>query len=345
MTAQVVRACVQDLEAIPGFLRANDAGMQRPISEAEQTARSDALRHALEKVQSVESEAQGTELIQQYLHAWRKTHLFVRAITRARSGDPVRPAEPVLPRAEALSASTALLVLPSFSPEASRPLQELLKLQRDMLATRRNWIIDVRGNGGGADTTFAPLLPWLMPDGWLAVSDKVFVTQANILAEEALCESFAPGDPDCIRVTQESVRRMRAAGGGWVQQEYDAGWRHVRPETVEERRPERVAILIDRGCGSSCEQFLLTLRQSFAVKLVGRERTFGALDASNLRPYLLPSRRRHLWYATTMSNRLPAMPIDGIGICPDVLLPEAGGTQDPKSDVQWAMRWLEGGAW
>jgi hypothetical protein len=37
-------------------------------------------------------------------------------------------------------------------------------------------------------------------------------------------------------------------------------------------------VLIDNMCGSSCEQFLLTVRQSFSVKLVGRSNTMGVID-------------------------------------------------------------------
>jgi len=102
---------------------------------------------------------------------------------------------------------------------------------------------------------------------------------------------------------------------------------------------------MDSRCASTCEQFLLTVRQAFGVKLVGHGRSYGALDASNLRPYPLPSGQRTLWYATTLSNRLPRLPVDGIGIGPDIYLPDAEHLTDRSVDVKRTQQWLEGGGW
>ena len=105
-----------------------------------------------------------------------------------------------------------------------------------------------------------------------------------------------------------------------------------------------MAVLADARCGSSCEQFLLTVRQGVAVKLVGRSRSAGVLDYSNMRPFDLPSGTRRLWYATSRSNRLPALPLDGMGIAPDVYLP-GPAPADARADIARVQRWLEGAAW
>ena len=60
----------------------------------------------------------------------------------------------------------------------------------------------------------------------------------------------------------------------------------VEPEKVT-RYPQRVAVLVDKRCGSTCEEFLLVARQSFKVKLFGQS-SAGSLDYSNLRPFTLP---------------------------------------------------------
>lgn len=346
-TAAIARACLQDLEAIAPFLRANDAGFQQPVSPETEDRRRGALEVARRQAQDVRDESECLTVLQTYLRAWRPGHLSVHAMKPDGVSEMSRSASgPRAPAIELLSASTASITIPTFFPAMREPLAALLEQHRKDLEARPNWIVDVRGNDGGSDMTYGPLLPWLLPDGCIDVSERVFVTPANIRAEEHICEEFAPGDPDCARFSAESVRRMRSVGEGeWVQQQYETGWRYSPPEKIEPRRPQRVAVLMDARCGSSCEQFLLTVRQSFSVKLVGHSRSGGALDASNLRPHLLPSGRRRLWYATTLSNRLPGFPIDGVGIPPDVFLPDAADRNDPSTDVKRTQRWLEGFGW
>jgi hypothetical protein len=336
--------CLRDIEAIPAFLLANDAGMQQAATPAELAKREAALEVARREAAGVQDDAQCTAVLQTCLRAWRRGHLFVHAV-KANEGKVSAPPRS-MPTIEMLSSSTALVTVPSFFPAAHAPLAALIEQHRRELEARPNWIVDVRGNGGGSDITYAPLLPWLMPDGWIDVSERVFVTAANVQAEEHIAQEMAPGDAESARISAATVQRMRAGReGDWVQQQYDAGWQYLRADNVVQRRPQRVAVLMDGGCGSSCEQFLLTVRQSFAVKLVGHRRSYGGLDASNLRPHLLPSGRQRLWYATTVSNRLPALPIDGIGIEPDVLLPYPEDEADRRADVDRTQQWLEGGGW
>lgn len=346
-TATTAQACLLDLEAIAPFLLANDAGFQQPVSPETEDRRRAALASAKAQAATVRDEGECLTVLQTYLRAWRPGHLSVHAMKPDGASEMSRAASgPRAPAIELLSASTALITIPTFFPAMRSPLAALLEQHRKDLEARPNWIIDVRGNDGGSDMTYAPLLPWLLPDGWIDVSEKVFVTAANIQAEERMCDEFAPGDADCARFSAETVRRMRSVGNGqWVQQQYESGWRYTPPDVIEPHRPQRVAVLMDRRCGSSCDQFLLTVRQSFNVKLVGHSRSAGAVDASNLRPHLLPSGRRRLWYATTLSNRLPGLPVDGIGVSPDVFLPDAEDRTDPSADVQRTQRWLEGGGW
>ena len=85
------------------------------------------------------------------------------------------------------------------------------------------------------------------------------------------------------------------------------------------RVAKQIAVLVDQRCASSCEQFLLYLRQGSAVTLIGSH-SAGMLDYSNVAFFMLPSHDRVLALPTTRSKRLPKEPIDGIGVAPDVVL-------------------------
>jgi hypothetical protein len=338
-------ACQRDLDFLPEFLAVNDAGGRDLLARHGRVALDQALASARELASQAESDEQCLAALRGYLAAWRKGHLAVRAIAPSPAAPSNTDTRSRVPSIKTLSPSTALITIPSFGDPYRAPLAALLKQHRSALAARRNWIIDVRGNGGGSDSTYQALLPWLLPNGWVEVSAQWLVTPENIDAHQRACAMFAPGDAECTKFMNEAVRRMQGAPANtFVEQEDGNGWNLRRPETVEPRRPQRVVVLIDNQCGSSCEEFVLTVRQSFSVKLVGRSSTMGVLDYSNMRPRDLPSGQRRLLYATSRSNRLPSFPIDGIGISPDIYLP-GPAPADRAADVELARRAVERASW
>jgi C-terminal processing protease CtpA/Prc len=250
----------------------------------------------------------------------------------------------LLPTIKLLSEKTVLLTIPTFGGEYREPLVALIAKHRKELATRTNWIIDVRDNDGGDDTTYYPLLPWLMPDETEDVGVEWLATPANIEGHENVCGIVEPGDKECEKYQAKAVRRMQSAvPGSYVPQDDGPAVQYSRVETLQPHRPERVAVLVDLRCGSSCEEFLLTVRQSFNVKLLGRH-SRGSLDYSNLCPHKLPSGERMLWYATSRSDRLPDLPVDVAGIPPDIYLPKPTNDDARKNEVVRVQRWLEGGS-
>jgi hypothetical protein len=55
-------------------------------------------------------------------------------------------------------------LLTSIMPPSATEHDHLIAQHRKALVAHTNWIIDVRDNDGGNDSTYYPLLPWLMPD-------------------------------------------------------------------------------------------------------------------------------------------------------------------------------------
>ncbi len=343
--APAANQCVADLEAIPGFLLKNDTGAKDQLAQWGQNHFDDAFATANASASQVADQQACLQVLTRYIKAWRKGHLSVSPnMSAEKSSEPSATKNPKIEiPIRFLSAKTALLVLKSFAPEYRDPLIAALKDNHDALAAHPNWIIDVRGNGGGSDSSYTPLMSWLLPDEVVSVGAAWRVTPANLEGHQKVCAIFAPGDKEYEKFQKDVAERTRnAKEGSYVPHDDSGGMSYERTKPLEPKRPDRVAILIDGQCGSSCEEFVLIARQSFQVKLIGR-RTYGSLDYSNLRPFLLPSGQRMLWYATSRSMRIPDAPVDLAGIPPDIYLPLSQGAQAKEDEMRRVQNWLEGG--
>jgi hypothetical protein len=128
---------------------------------------------------------------------------------------------------------------------------------------RERLIIDLRGNGGGSDYNFRMLIPLMYTGPIRMISNAALATEENIAANEQLAADTTL--PQAIRdALAGNVARMRTAGGGW----YEFDDRVIDDLEVLDRRA-RIDVLVDRGCASSCEQFLLAARQSTKVTIFG----------------------------------------------------------------------------
>jgi diadenosine tetraphosphatase ApaH/serine/threonine PP2A family protein phosphatase len=332
--AGVAEECRQDLDSLPAYLLANDAGGRDAWNRYGEAHFSHAIDEARTAVAAVADESACTQALRTYLKAWRDGHLSVRDDTPQAASATARDEKP---RIEWLSTRTVSITVPSFASAWQAPLEQLLRENRRELARHPNWIVDVRGNSGGSDSVYGDVLRWIGSAELTQVQVEYLATADNIAAASRACAIFAPGDASCEQAMKGEQERMQSVpSGSWVLQQKGAEVMSDRQE-LERVRPSRVAILVDSGCGSTCEQFLLDARQSFSVKLVGQH-SRGSLDYSNLRPHALPSGHRTLMYAVTRTKRIPAMPVDGVGVMPDVYVPAAEGA-DLVKKVQ---RWLEG---
>lgn len=336
-------SCLQDLEAIPPFLLENDTGAKDHLAQKGQFAMDAALTTARQEAGNAQTQESCNSILNTYLKAWRHGHLAVVGSDPETQRSLIVPEgkeDALRPRFKALSRRTALLTLPSFDGRYKESLKDVLQKHRKALQSRTFWIVDVRRNGGGSDYTYRALLPWLISDEMVNVGAEWLVTPHNITAQETVCA----GDAKCEVFIKPVVDAMRRAPAGSYAGAYESGGVHYgKMDRPEPRRPIRVAVLMDGGCGSSCEQFLLTVKQSFSVKLVGR-RSYGTLDYSNLRPFDLPSGKRQLWYATSRSQRLPHLPVDLAGVPPDVFLPAPSDEAGQAEEILRVQRWLEGGS-
>ncbi len=173
-------------------------------------------------------------------------------------------------------------------------------------------IVDIRGNGGGADHAYYPLATVLY--------DHVGTT-----------------DGVEVRATQEHAAYLRSEGESWgnewlvrmadsIANAHDRAFIPLTDSVfvIEEDSvltyPIRAAVLIDRYVASSGEQFVLELKATSArTQIYGAENTLGCLDFSNLRRYDLPKSGLTCMIPMTRSFRVgKGQSVDDNGIAPDV---------------------------
>ena len=217
------------------------------------------------------------------------------------------------PEFSTLDDETNLLILPSFGGEYAFQIDSLIRTNMSSLTSKPNLIIDLRGNEGGTDFCYAPIIPILYTHPIFTKGVSIYASEDNIRSWEILLEdpNFSPSIKARI---QELVEKMKANRNGFI----EIAGETTNSDTVFQY-PSKVGIIIDNRCASSAEQFLLAAKQSKKVTLFGQS-TAGVVDYSNMRSVPVPCFPYTLEYATSRSNRLPYEPIDNQGIMPDVML-------------------------
>lgn len=218
-----------------------------------------------------------------------------------------------------INTNTFYLRLPTFNHSAKSMLDSMLLANHDSLIETPNLIMDVRDNGGGDDVTYSTIIPYLFTNKIKQINNSIWSSPDNIAKFEAILNN--PSYPETNKnYIRKLVRDLKASPNTFYKKEnYTINLKKVLTN------PQKIMILINKNCASSCEEFLLVAKQSKKVTLLG-ENTMGVLDYANVHTLDLPYNGWGLQYATSRTNRLPDYPIDNIGIEPNVKIPK---------DVNW----------
>lgn len=217
------------------------------------------------------------------------------------------------PMAQKLNDRTFLLRFPTCNGDDAyvKWVEDAVELYRK--SGCKQLIVDVRGNGGGSDYQYMPIIKLL----YLQPGKSDGIMMRNTQANRDRTREMVNGDA----FWNSLMDKCEAAKDSdfvvlFEDMEYSQ-------EKVDARRPERTAIIIDRSVGSSGEQFLLDVCcVAPDVKLYGRDNSLGCIDVSNVRQTYLPHAPNSIFIPTTVSKRVVEGrgQLDGIGIAPDVRL-------------------------
>ena len=216
------------------------------------------------------------------------------------------------PLFEKVSENTVLVRIPAFDHAFKKDIDAVIAKHLDTILNTENLIIDIRGNGGGSDVSYASLLPILYTNPIRTVGMEYLSTELNnsrmlgFLQNPHFSEEEKQWAKDGYDILNQHI-------GSYINIDED-----VTVETFDkiEPLPKSIGVLVDSSNGSTAEQFLLAAKQSKKVKLFGQT-TAGVLDISNMYQTDSPSGTFTLYYSLTKSLRIPHMAIDGVGIQPD----------------------------
>jgi hypothetical protein len=341
--------CRAELDYVAAFLLANDAGVRAHGWSAYPDRAAKRLAEQRNAARAVTSPAACVEVLERFFAGIRTGHLGARVVSEEPPSffDPARAPKIELRR---LSAGTVYLGVPSFGSGIREQLERAIEANQAEIRSARTLIIDVRKNGGGSDSGFAPLLGLLGPATYRSAGADILVTAATLSGWSAILKIIPRSEERDRRSVAKIIERMTIARKEGQRRGLSEAWLPlatadevtvVAGETVK-ARPDRVWVMTGSGCGSSCEEFVLAVKQNPRVTLVGR-RTAGSLDASNLRPARTPSGAIEVWYATTYVRRPPGKEVDDVGIPPSIVLRAPAGDAGFAREVEQVQKMAEQG--
>ncbi|ENX34512.1 hypothetical protein F889_01794 [Acinetobacter colistiniresistens] len=331
--------CQQDFNFIAKFLLENDAGIHADGWKTYPDIISKTLQTQQTKITQITTIKDCVEIIEPFLRTIRKGHLWASDQSifhdfhlNTDSNTDKKPIE-----TQQLSELTTYIKVTSFREGMKGKLEKVIQSNQDNIRSSPYIIIDVRESNGGNDSNYLPLIQLLGQHEYWFQSPKLFSTPENIKAwtiYKTLLNSASHN-----KWNDAITAKMRTQLWRWVSL-FD---RNEIKQTIHKQeawaQPKKVAILMSSECGSSCEQFILTVKQHPNVITMGQN-SYGAIAASNMLEKLTPSNKIYLSYTGTYVN-LGIQDVDRLGIPPQIKLTQPRDKIAYDAEVSLAQSLLE----
>ena len=232
-----------------------------------------------------------------------------------------------------LNDKTNLITIRSFSETFRKLIDSVVSANNKAIQAADNLIIDVRGNGGGSDISYAPLEKYLFTHPYVSISAEVYCTNDNIDKFRGLATNpiFTPQE-------QEEFRKRVKGMEEHLNQYWSSYPVYNNSDTLPVlASPKRIAVIIDSFCASTTEQFLLNPVLNSKKATIFGTHSAGILDYANLAFFRVPGTDFTVNHPTSRSSRIDlGKGIDNKGIQPNIQLDNT-----TKDWVKYAQNYLE----
>lgn len=224
-----------------------------------------------------------------------------------------------------VSDDTLLMTMTDFmNPDA---ISQMVEENKELLDTTDKWIIDMRVNNGGSDSSFHSLFPYLLPEEGLELSDPEDKMLMN--CTEASAQRVIPELEAMLEQTEDKQARFvlnifkrewdRNRGKGFVEFDFSelaGGETFVKGS----KHPARIIVMTDVMCGSSGDSFVELAKKSSKVTIIGRA-TLGVNDYANLVSAKWEEGFELMYPSSRLSRIDKGEGMTGIGIRPHIHIP------------------------
>jgi hypothetical protein len=320
---------VTTLDSVKNYIERNYAGFADKVTPATQPVYEEHTRQAYAYAKQAKTWSGGYFALNYWLNFFKDEHIYIRpspgagvAATKQPASKPVQPLFEEEKRVNAfykkLNDSTGYIRIKSFDVSYATRIDSVIKTNLPSIQSMPRLVIDLRGNGGGADRSASFLRPIVYTNPVKNIGADLLITPDNIAAwDYAIFYQYRNQIP---KSQLDHLLQVLARGRGKERDTVNFSPDYTGTLPAVWPMPAKVAIVIDRGCGSATEEFLLFARQSKKV-VMACEHSKGVLDYSNVvqHKFFYPDFELH--YPTTRSRRIDVgLGIDNTGVQPDLPL-------------------------
>nr|WP_321232784.1 S41 family peptidase [uncultured Psychroserpens sp.] len=237
-----------------------------------------------------------------------------------------------LPTIKKIDDKNTLISIPSFSYSSKSEFEKILTEYADLLKSTTTLIFDIRGNGGGSGSLYFDFISYYAERPKSSNQGKVLASKANL----DYFEKFAERGQKASDVYGPVADRIKNNIGKIV----DGPQFPSRKFPETKSKIKNVAILIDNGCMSAAESFILHSKKvSSKVTTFGRP-TMGGIDYTSINVLPLESGKQNILFGyPTGTWHKKVFPENGgynkTGIIPDIPI-----DKDVEDKVQFIINYF-----